>query len=67
MVSVGGKIILNGILVSMTEPPLVDMWSFNPAKGEIDSCCGKMERQTCMNLCLRNVFMFVCLFIYLFC
>ena len=54
MISVSGRIYMSGILGHMKEPPMLEMWSFCPAKGEIDSAAGKMERQTCMNCCIRN-------------
>ena len=60
MISVGDKIYLNGIITKQSENPLSDIWAFCPAKGEIDSNAGKLERPTCMNCCIRK---FLSLFI----
>ena len=54
MISVGDKIYLNGIITKQNENPLSDIWAFCPAKGEIDSNAGKLERPTCMNCCIRK-------------
>ena len=53
MTSVGGRIYLSGIIPKPDHDPLIDIWSFCPVKGEIDSCAGKMERHTCFNACIR--------------
>ena len=55
MISVGEKIYLNGIITKQNENPLSDIWGFCPAKGEIDSNAGKLERPTCMNCCIRKL------------
>ena len=55
MISVGDKIYLNGIITKQNENPLSDIWAFCPAKGEIDSNAGKLERPTCMNCCIRKI------------
>ena len=59
MISVGDKIYLNGIITKQNENPLSDIWAFCPAKGEIDSNAGKLERPTCMNCCIRKFLSFI--------
>ena len=59
MISVGDKIYLNGIITKQNENPLSDIWAFCPAKGEIDSNAGKLERPTCMNCCIRKFSSFI--------
>ena len=53
MTTVGGRIYLSGIIPDFEKDPLMELWSFCPVKGEIDSCAGKMERHTCLNACVR--------------
>ena len=54
MTTVGGRIYLSGIIPDFEKDPLMELWSFCPVKGEIDSCAGKMERHTCLNACIRT-------------
>ena len=62
MTSVGGKIYLCGIVADFDKDPLLDIWSFCPAKGEIDSVAGRMERHTCLNSCIRNFWFLILVF-----
>ena len=51
MTTVGNKIYFAGILTDKADP-LLEIWSFCPTKGEIDTNAGQMERYTCLQGCV---------------